>query len=366
MSVEGGLILVSRSDERVRRQKRRRRRVSVERTGQELLLLMGLILVCSAGALAQSGGGKPSAVTPIAATVTVVAPSRALPKGMADREIRVEQLEPLEFRELVGRVADRLGMEAVVEDRPGRVAGGSMVLDPPVPFGLAMAGKVPAVLDELARLSGYDWAWSGGRLVFFRYADGEQRQAVRLPRGVSVDVLAALVEREAAVQAAQVDGALELEGRGEALSVEGGETPDAKVDEAGRLAAGVPGEVEPGLDGRLGAEVVAAVEGPSAPASADPVEVEPAGWEVDPERHDTVEGVLRAWAERAGWNLAWDTDRQFRVGAAALFGSEEDEQESFLKAADALLAIAPMRRTLTATAYPNRWLVIRDVGSAVR
>ena len=345
------------------RQARRRR---VERTGGEVLLLMALILTCSLGALAQSGGTRSGAAAPIAATVSVAAPSRALPEGLADREIRVEQLEPLEFRELSGRVADLLGVEAALEERPGRVAGESVVLDLPVPFGLVMAGKVPAVLDELARLSGYDWAWSGGRLVFFRYADAEQRQAERLPRGVSVDVLAALVEREAAAQAAQVDGAMELEGRGEALSVEGGEARDAKVAEAGHLAAGVPGEVEPGPGGVVEPPAHAAVEGQGEAAPAEPVPAQPAGWEVEPDRHETVEGVLRAWADRAGWSVAWETDRQFRVGAAALFEGGEDEQESFLKAADALLAIAPMRRTLTATAYPNRWLVIRDVGSAVR
>ena len=73
---------------------------------------------------------------------------------------------------------------------------------------------------------------------------------------------------------------------------------------------------------------------------------------------------MRAWAARAGWQLAWESERRFKVGAAAAFPAGETEEAGFLAAADALLAIAPMRRTLTATAYPNRWLVVRDLGSA--
>ena len=300
------------------------------------------------------------------ATVTVVAPSRALPEGMAEREVRIEQLEPLPFRDVVARVAEVIGVDAALEERPGRVAGGDVVLDEPVPFGLAITGKVPAVLDELARLSGYDWNWSGGRLVFFRYGDIEQRRASALPGGVSVDVLAALAEREAGIEAAQVEDASELGDQPEELVREGGETSDAEVDSKGRLAAAVPGEVDAGRDGRLGPEAGAALEGHGEAAPAEPVQAEPAGWQVDPERHQTVEEVLRAWAERAGWSLAWDSEKQFRIGAAAEFEAGETEEMGFLEAADALLAIAPMRRTLAATAFPNKWLVIQDVGGAAQ
>ena len=304
----------------------------------------------------------------IAATVSVVAASRVLPEGMAGREIRIEQLEPLPFRGLVARVGEVLAVEVVLEERPSRVAGGGMALGEPVPFGLVMTEKVPAVLDELARLSGYDWTWSeeSGRLVFYRYSDAEQRQALQLPRGVAVDLLAALVENEAEAEAAQVEDAAELDAMVDNVPAEDGEVRHAQVAETGRLAAGVPGKVDPGLDGRVDPEAVASVEEQVEAPAAQAVPAEPVGWEVDPERHASVEGVLRDWAERAGWNLAWDTDRQFEVGAAALFEGGQDKQESFLKAADALLAIAPMRRTLSATAYPNRWLVIRDVGSAAQ
>ncbi len=138
------------------------------------------------------------------------------------------------------------------------------------------------------------------------------------------------------------------------------------MDPAGRVASGVPGRVEAGPAARAGAEAEAPVEGQGEASPAVAAPAGPVGWDVDPARHGTVEGVLRDWAERAGWSLAWETERRFEVGAAAAFPAGETEEEGFLKAADALLAIAPMRRLLSVTAYPNRWLVVRDIGSAAQ
>ena len=67
-------------------------------------------------------------------------------------------------------------------------------------------------------------------------------------------------------------------------------------------------------------------------------------------------GPAGSWPGRANGSSRWGRLRTFPPG--------ETEEAGFLAAADALLAIAPMRRTLTATAYPNRWLVVRDLGSA--
>ena len=338
------------------------RRRRADRTGSELLLLMAFVLAVTVLAFASADAADRRVSRPLPATVSVDAPSRALPPELAAREVRIEQLEPLPFRELVGRIAETMGVEAALEERPGRVAGERVLHNAPVPFGLVMTGTVPAVLDELARHSGYDWTWSDGRLVFFRHADSEQREALRLPSGVAVDLLAALAENEA--ETAEAGGAPGPQREG--AVGEDGESANAAVVEAGRLAAEIPGQVDGRRDGRSGAGSDAAVEGQgeAPPAAARPAE--PVGWEVDPERHGTVEGVLRAWAERAGWRVAWETERRFEVGAAAVFEGGKDEQEGFLKAADALLAIAPMRRLLSVTAYPNRWLVIRDVGSAVQ
>ncbi len=321
------------------------------RAGAELLLPMAFVLAAAVLALASADAADRRSGRPLPATVSVDAPPRALPAELAGREIAVRQLEPLAFRELVGRVAETMGVEAALEERPGRVAGERVLHDAPVPFGLVMTGAVPAVLDELARLSGYDWTWSQGRLVFFRHADSEQREALRLPTGVAVDLLAALAENEAEAKP----------GAHRPAVTEGGEErARAERDPAGRVAPGVPGRVEAGPAARAGAEARAALEGQGeAPAG-------PVGWDVDPARHETVEGVLRAWAARAGWRLAWETKRRFEVGAAAAFPAGETEEEGFLKAADALLAIAPMRRLLSVTAYPNRWLVVRDIGSAAQ
>ena len=310
------------------------------RPARVVLLVTGLIgLVCGGAAigLAQSDVRKPGAIAPIAATVVV--PSRDLPGELADREIEVKQLTPLPFRELAGLVADLAGAKAVRQVRPGRVLEGDVELVPAVPFGLSMRGTVPQVLDELARLSGYDWGWEDGTLIFYRYADSEQRRPERMPGGIEVGVLAALTDKE--------DGDAE----GEAAE--------------GRVAAGVPGELEPG--GRaVASDAVAAVEGQAQAGAAEAEPAGPAAWQVDPEVHGTVEGVLRAWAERVGWKVAWNSERQFKVGAAAEFPPGETEEAGFLGAADALLAIAPMRRTLSATAYPNKWLVVTDVGGEVR
>lgn len=314
---------------------RRRRRIFD--MSLEAGLLLVLLLGCVSLAAAQGEQRNFWAAAPMAATVTVVAPSKDLPAEIAEREIEVKQLAPLPFRELAGLVADRAEVKAVLQDRPGRVLDGDVVLEPAVPFGLSMRGTVPEVLDELARLSGYDWSWEDGQLVFYRYGDIEQRPPERMPGGVAVGVLAALTDKE--------DGDAE----GKAAQ--------------GRVEDGVPGELDPG-GGPVDPDAAAAVEGQGEAVAAEAEQAGAATWRVNPEAHGTVEDVLRAWAERAGWQLAWKSERRFKVGAAAEFPAGETEEAGFLAAADALLAISPMRRTLTATAYPNRWLVVRELGSA--
>ena len=321
------------------------RRKRVERTGLEILLLMVLVLACAAAAWAQSGGGKSWAAAPIAATVTVVAPSKDLPAEIAELEIEVKQLAPLPLRELVGLVADLAGVEASIQERPGRVLDGDLRLEPPVPFGLSMRGTVPSVLNELAGLSGYDWGWEDGRLLFYRYGDIEQRRPERVPGGISVDVLAAVAGRE---QPEMREGD-DAEGTGE----------------TGCVASEEPAELESGRRAVV-PDCVVAVEGQEEAAPEGAVPAAPVGWQVIPDVHETVEGVLRAWADRAGWQLAWKSERQFKVGAAAEFPAGETLEAGFLASADALLAIGPMRRALSATAYPNKWLVIQDVGSFVQ
>ncbi|MCY4318478.1 MAG: TcpQ domain-containing protein [Alphaproteobacteria bacterium] len=310
--------------------------------GAGLLLPMAFVLAVLA---ARGDERKPWA--PIAATVTVAAQSRDLPPEIAELVIEVKELAPLPLRDLVGRVADLAGVRASVEERPGRVLGGDVARKDPVSFGLSMTEAVPAVLDEVARLSGYDWGWEDGRLLFYRYADVEQRRPERIPGGVAVEVLAAVASDEMASSAVieEVPMSAVAEGLPEA-SPETGENVDAEDRRA--QVPGEPGAVDAALP----------VEGQA--------EVPEEPWEVSPDTHATVEDVLRSWAERAGWQLAWKSERQYEVGAAAAFPAGETEEAGFLAAADALLAIGPMRRALSATAYPNRWLVVTDVGSAAQ
>ena len=84
-------------------------------------------------------------------------------------------------------------------------------------------------------------------------------------------------------------------------------------------------------------------------------------WTVDPERHRTLRGVLESWAALAGWTLVWNADRDYALGAPAIFGG------GFLDAADLLLGGPATRRTLDARAYTaNRHLVVGDAGGADR
>ncbi len=62
-----------------------------------------------------------------------------------------------------------------IEERPARVAGGTAILADPPPLRLVWRGTLAGLLDRVAALSGYDWSWTGGAVVFHRYWDIEQR-----------------------------------------------------------------------------------------------------------------------------------------------------------------------------------------------
>ncbi len=83
------------------------------------------------------------------------------------------------------------------------------------------------------------------------------------------------------------------------------------------------------------------------------------GWAVDPEEHRTLRGALESWAARAGWTLIWNAERDYSVGAVAVFDG------GFLEAADLLLSGPATRRTLDVSAYrANRHLVVDDADGA--
>ena len=99
----------------------------------------------------------------------------ALPGELARREVSLEQSEAVPFRALVRRLSSLTGVTMAIEERPARVAGGTAILADPPPLRLAWRGPLAGLLDHVAALSGYDWSWTGGAVVFHRYWDVEQR-----------------------------------------------------------------------------------------------------------------------------------------------------------------------------------------------
>ena len=99
----------------------------------------------------------------------------ALPGELARREVSLEQSEAVPFRALVRRLSSLTGVTMAIEERPARVAGGTAILADPPPLRLVWRGTLAGLLDRVAALSGYDWSWTGGAVVFHRYWDVEQR-----------------------------------------------------------------------------------------------------------------------------------------------------------------------------------------------
>ncbi|MCY4500122.1 MAG: TcpQ domain-containing protein [Alphaproteobacteria bacterium] len=255
----------------------------------------------AAGAPRPGSGPAESGAAMLAATE--LAPLREpLPSSLAAREVAVDEPAPLPFAAVADRLSTLAGVRVEVEERPSRVAGGAAALPDPPDSRLAYEGRLPGLLDLVAALTGYDWAYrgappdmgvslergaslrDGGAIVFYRYGDVEQR------------------------------------------------APEADAG-AGRLA----GTGAPAIVPRAGGE---------------------AAWTVDPARHGTVLDVLEDWGAGAGWSVVWKSGRAFSVGAEASF------RGGFLDAVDRLLAAPATRRALVALAHePNRHLVIHDAGA---
>ena len=268
-------------------------------------------------ALAEDGAArKDPAPVPAAAAIPLSAPLPAtelgpvlpaLPAALAAREVVVEGDDSLPFPGLVRRLSALFGVAMTIEERPARVAGGAVVLADPPPLVVAFRGTLAGLLDRVAALSGYDWSWDGGAVVFQRYWDVEQRG----PAPHKADMGAA----------AQADG-------------DAREGVDSADDPAAGAARRTVGD-----------------------AGADAAGGEDGGWTVDPEKHRSLRGVLESWAARAGWTLVWKVERDYRLGAAATF------RGGFLEAADLLLSGPATRRTLDVRAYEaNRHLVVDDAG----
>ena len=109
---------------------------------------------------------------------TELAPaSTALPEAIATRELVFEQREAVSFPVAVRRLSSLSGIATAIEERPARIAGGTAILSDAPPIRLVWRGALAGLLDRLAALSGYDWSWRDGTVVFYRYWDIEQRAA---------------------------------------------------------------------------------------------------------------------------------------------------------------------------------------------
>ena len=110
---------------------------------------------------------------------TELAPAGAvLPESIATRELVLEQREAVSFPAALRRLSSLSGIATAIEERPARITGGTAILSDPPPIRLVWRGALAGLLDRLAALSGYDWSWREGTVVFYRYWDIEQRAAV--------------------------------------------------------------------------------------------------------------------------------------------------------------------------------------------
>ncbi|MDD9990719.1 MAG: TcpQ domain-containing protein [Rhodospirillales bacterium] len=127
-----------------------------------------------------AGGGVP------ALAATELGPAlEALPPELAGRVVSVETAGALPFPALVRRLVALAGVAMRIEERPARtlgpetlgpnIAGGGVVLEDPPPLRPVWEGPLSGLLDRVAWLSGYDWSWEEGAVVFHRYWDVEQR-----------------------------------------------------------------------------------------------------------------------------------------------------------------------------------------------
>ena len=227
--------------------------------------------------------------------------SAALPPSLSARQVEVEGTGPLPFPALVRRLAGLAGVAMTIEERPARIAGGEAALDDPPPLDLAWQGSLAGLLDRVASLSGYDWSWQ---------TRGPEDGAVVFFRYWD-------------------------------------------VEHRGRIGAEGPQPHAAMPAGPVPAAASAANAMPAAAAGGS--------WTVDPEGHGTLRGVLEGWAAHAGWTVVWRAERDYGLGAAAVF------EGGFLEAADLLLSGPATKRTLVARAYlANRHLVVDDADGTGR
>ena len=183
----------------VQRRRGRRIRKGLVPLGPGMTVGAAVVFLCVNFGVAFAAGEPPQhgvpAVTGTAATVTVfplselareevllpateLAPaSTALPEAIAARDLVFEQRYPGSLPAALRLLSSLSGIATAIEERPARIAGGMAILSDAPPIRLVWRGALAGLLDRLAALSGYDWSWREGTVVFYRYWDIEQRAA---------------------------------------------------------------------------------------------------------------------------------------------------------------------------------------------
>ena len=116
-------------------------------------------------------GGAPLPATELAPAGT------PLPDAIANRDLAFEQRDAVSLPAALRRLTSLSGIATAIEERPARIAGGMAILPDAPPIRLVRRGDLAGLLDRLAVLSGYDWTWRDGTIVFYRYWDTDQRAA---------------------------------------------------------------------------------------------------------------------------------------------------------------------------------------------
>ena len=149
-----------------------------------------VVFLCVNCGVALAGDAAAVTVTPLTPSpaapqesaplpATELAPDLArLPPTLAAREVSMDGDEALPFPALIRRLSALAAVAMRIEERPARIAGGTMALADPPPLRPVWKGPLAGLLDRVAVLSGYDWSWEGGAVVFHRYWDVEQRGPV--------------------------------------------------------------------------------------------------------------------------------------------------------------------------------------------
>ena len=184
----------------VQRRRGRRIRKGLVPLGPGMTVGAAVVFLCVNFGVAFAAAGSVAphgvpAVTGTAATVTVsslpdIAPggallsatelapaSTVLPEAIATRDLVFEQRYPGSLPAALRRLSSLSGIATAIEERPSRIAGGMAILSDPPPIRLVWRGALAGLLDRIAALSGYDWSWRDGTVVFYRYWDIEQRAA---------------------------------------------------------------------------------------------------------------------------------------------------------------------------------------------